>query len=82
MSAISEFSVKQNSFNDRIDTAVTGLVSDIQTLNETIAKLQATSGVITPEDQGLLDQIQTRSSAVADKLDALDALTPPVPPVA
>lgn len=82
MSKISDFATAQNAFNDRIDTAVTGLTGDIAELNSEIAKLQATQGEITPEDQALLDGIQTRSQGIADKLTALDALTPPVVPTA
>jgi len=82
MSAISDFAAKTNAFNDRIDTAIAGLQTDVQTLNDLITKLQNSPGQITPEDQASLDAIQARASAVADKLDALDALTPPpAPPV-
>lgn len=81
MSAISDFAAKQNAFNDRIDTAVTDLQGDVKNLSDQIAALQASAGTITPEDQALLDGIQQRTSTIADKLDALDALTPPaVPP--
>lgn len=79
---IKAFAAAQNEFNDKIDTAITGLEGDIKTLNETIAKLQSTPGTITPEDQALLDQLQARGKTIADKLDALDALTPPTPPTA
>ena len=81
MSAISEFAAKQNAFNDRVDAAVTGLTEDVQTLNDKIVELQNTPGTITPEDQALLDAIQARSEGIATKLEALDALTPPKPPV-
>jgi hypothetical protein len=82
MSAISDFAVKQNAFNDRMDKAVAGLQGDIVSLNETIKTLQNSPGTITPEDQASLDTIQVRAQTIADKLDALDALTPPVPPTA
>lgn len=78
--SIEQFATAQNAFNDKIDTAITGLEGDIALLNETISKLQTTPGSITPEDQALLDALQARGKAIADKLDALDALTPPVPP--
>jgi methyl-accepting chemotaxis protein len=81
MSAISDFAARQAAFNDRIDQAVTGLQGDVKTLQDTIDKLQNTAGQITPEDQALLDQIDARADAVATKLEALDALTPPAPPV-
>lgn len=81
MSAISDFAAKQDAFNSRIDAAVNGLTDDVQSLNDTIKELQNTPGAITPEDQALLDAIQTRSEGIAAKLEALDALTPPKPPV-
>lgn len=81
MSAISQFAEKQAAFNDKIDAAVTGLTEDIEALNDKIEELQNTAGEITAEDQALLDAIETRSDAIATKLAALDALTPPKPPV-
>lgn len=80
MSAISDFATKQNAFNDRVDAAVTGLTDDVKVLNDKITELQNNPGPITPEDQALLDAIEARSAAIAAKLEALDALTPPVPP--
>jgi predicted nucleic acid-binding Zn-ribbon protein len=81
MSAISDFTDKQNAFNNRIDTAITDLQGDVKSLTDQITALQNSAGTITPEDQALLDGIQQRTSTIADKLDALDALTPPaVPP--
>lgn len=80
MSAISDFSTKINAFFDRQDAAITDLQGDVKSLSDQIAALQSSAGAITPEDQALLDGIQSRASAVSDKLDALDALTPPVAP--
>jgi len=81
MSVISDYAAKANAFNDRIDSAVTGLQGDVQALNDTITKLQNSAGTVTPEDQALLDQLQARAETIAAKVEALDALTPPVPPV-
>ena len=80
MSAISDFAAKQTAFNDRQDAAITALGTDIETLNKKITDLQNSAGQITPEDQKLLDDIQARASSISDKLDALDALTPPPVP--
>ena len=79
--AIKAFADKQNTFNDRIDVAVTDLQGDVKTLNDLITALQNSAGSISPEDQASLDAIQSRSEAIAVKLEALDALTPPAPPV-
>lgn len=80
MSAISKFATEQNTFNDRVDAAVTGLQSDIQALNDKITELQNSPGEITPEDQALLDTLQTRAEGITAKIEALDALTPPTVP--
>ena len=80
MSAISDFAARQTAFNDRMDTAVAGVQADIEGLKALIEQLQNTPGGITPEDQDLLNLIEARAGAIADKLDALDALTPPVVP--
>jgi peptidoglycan hydrolase CwlO-like protein len=82
MSAISDFAKVQTAFQDRVDAAITDLQGDVKSLNDQIAALQATEGTITAEDQALLDGIQSRSANVANKLEALDALTPPVAPKA
>lgn len=81
MSVISEFAAKMSAFNDRQDAAITGVSNDVQALKDTIAQLQSTQGQVTPEDQALIDQIQSRADGIAAKLEALDALTPPTPPV-
>ncbi len=82
MSAISDFTTKLTAFFDRQDTAVADLQADVQNLTDQIAALQASQGTVTPEDQALLDAIQTRSETITAKLEALDALTPPAPPAA
>lgn len=82
MSAISDFAARQSAFNDRVDAAITGLQGDVKFLQDKIDQLQNSAGQITPEDQALLDQIDQRADAVATKLEALDALTPPAPPTA
>lgn len=82
MSAISDFSTAINAFFDRQDKAVTDLQGDVKSLTDQIAALQNSSGAITPSNQALLDGIQTRASSISDKLDALDALTPPIAPTA
>lgn len=81
MSAISDFAARQAAFNERQDAAVTALQGDVKFLQDKIDALQNSAGQITPEDQALLDQIDQRADAVATKLEALDALTPPAVPV-
>lgn len=81
MSAISDFAARQKAFNERMDAAVEGLTGDVAELNRKIQELQNTSGAITPEDQALLDELQQRGEAIAQRLEALDAIRPPVPPV-
>src|SRR6185436_18951831 len=82
MSAVSDFAAKMKVFTDRQGAAVDGLVADIKTLNDKTTELQNSPGTITPEDQALLNEIETHAGAIADKLDALDAQTPPTPPPA
>lgn len=80
MSAVSDFSTKMNEFFNQQDKAVGDLQDDVKNLSDQIAALQTSGGSITPEDQALLDGIQNRASVITEKLNALDALTPPVVP--
>lgn len=80
MSKISDFVTKQNAHNDKIDASIKGISDDVAAQKDLIAKLQASQGDISTEDQVSLDALDTRNQSIADKLDALDALTPPVAP--
>lgn len=94
MATVKDFVAQQTAFNDRqgkaIDAAVAsvqGITSDIDALNAKIKELQDSAGQVTPEDQALIDQLQSQGGALADKLDALstnlgnlDAQNPPTPP--
>lgn len=80
MTAISDFAAAQKAHNDRMDAALTGISGDIDKLNATIAELQGTQGAITAEDQALLDDLQAQAEALSTRIEAADALTPPVVP--
>lgn len=80
MSKISDFAAAMNAHNDAIDAAVGAVQADVAWLKEQIEKLQNTPGEITPEDQALLDALQVRTQALAERVAALDAMTPPKPP--
>lgn len=82
MGAIKDFSDKMKLHNDAVDQAVSGIAGDIQELNDKITALQNSQGAVTTEDQALLDDLEQRGAALATKIAALDALTPPpAPPV-
>lgn len=92
MSALTDFLTKQRAFNDRddaatatISTAVQGITGDFAGMLDTIKKLQDSQGQVTPEDQALIDQIESQGAAISTKLDAastaLEALDASVPPV-
>lgn len=81
MSKIAEFAATMNAFTDRQDAAVAAVQADVMWLKDKIDQIQNTPGEVTAEDQALLDAIQARTAAVADKLEALDAMTPPPVPV-
>lgn len=83
MSKISEFAQAVAGSFDTIAASVDGLTTDVKTLNDKITELQNSSGVISPEDQALLDEIQAEAQALAGKLATLDDQTsaPPAPPV-
>lgn len=80
MTIISDFVAKQKAHNDKQSKAMDELVEDIKNLNDKIAELQSSAGQVTPEDQALLDDLDSQAQTVSDRLDALNALTPPKPP--
>lgn len=80
MSAISDYATAQTEHNARMDAALTGLSGDITALNAKITELQNSPGAITPADQLLLDDLQAQAEALATRIEAADALTPPVAP--
>lgn len=97
MSVISDFAAKQKAFNERHGKSLdqqaetlTDLVGDIKILNDKITELQNSPGGVTPEDQVLINELETqgdalvtRTEAAAEALKVLAAQTPPVvPPVA
>lgn len=80
MSAITDFVAKQKIFNDRMDSAITGVTEDVQFLNDKIQQIQTSTGTLSPEDQQSLNEMQARTEAAVARLEALNALTPPTPP--
>lgn len=75
MSEISEFFARQKDFNDRQAAALAGLNADVVALKDLIRKLQGSP--VTPDDKALLDQLEAQAKSAAEKLEALDAMTPP-----
>lgn len=82
MSKVSEAAAATQAAFTRLEAAVGDITGDIQVLNDKITALQNSSGELTPEDQVLLDAVQAHASALADKFEALAALTPAVAPPA
>lgn len=77
MNPISQFAAQQKEYADKMDVAVAGLQDDFKYLNERIKELQESPDAVTPADQKLLDVISAHSKLVAERLSALDDLTPP-----
>lgn len=82
MSAIQDFIAAQNDFNARLGTAMDGITGDVAALNAKITELQANLGNLSPEDQAALNVLQAQGQALAERLEGLDALTPPEVPTA
>lgn len=94
MSQISDYSLRVNTAFDAIGSSVdamvdsiAGVAGDIAELKRLIDELQTSSGVISPEDQSLLDALESkvnslvaRTETVKTSLADLDAQTSTVPP--
>lgn len=77
MSKISDVGAAMNAYFDRQAVAIDGVKGDVDWLVAKIAELQASSGAVSAEDQATLDALQARAGVMADKVEALDAMTPP-----
>lgn len=80
MSAIGDFAASVQQSFDAISTDLDTITAGITSLDALITQLQNSPGSITPQDQALLDQIQTNVKALKEKADAVN-VAPPVPPV-
>lgn len=79
--AVQKYVDAQTARNDSIDKAIDGLVEDEKASAALIKQLQENPGELSAEDQTALDELERRNQASLDKLQALDALNPVVPPV-
>lgn len=82
MSVISDYAAKQEAFNTQIATDLSAVAAQITALNATITQLQNSVGTVTPEDQALIDKLQTDGAALQSQADTLAGTTPPVVPAA
>lgn len=85
IAAREELAAKQKALNSQVSGFVDAILADVKLLNEKIAALQGTAGVVTEEDQVLIDQAQSQLAALLMKTEALDKITPmpaPTPPSA
>lgn len=73
MSSVTELNAKLDAIND----SVTGVAQDVADLTQMIADLKATGGA----SQADLDAVFAKVSGIGDRLSALDAQNPVVPPV-
>ena len=79
MSVISDFSERVSAQFAVIDSAVDGVVADVTALKSKIEQLQNSSGVISAEDQALLNSIESIAGRLATKVNDLDASTVTTP---
>jgi hypothetical protein len=77
MKTIQEFKTVVDAAFAKINTAVAGLSTDIKTLNEKITALQNSGDTLSEADQNTLNDIAATAGAIADKAEALDAITAP-----
>jgi hypothetical protein len=77
MSLISDFGSAVQSYFDRTSTATDAIAADLAVLKAKVLELQNSTST-SEQDQAALDAIQARITGITLKLEALDALTPPV----
>jgi peptidoglycan hydrolase CwlO-like protein len=81
MSAISEFAERVAAHQSATEAAIQGVADDVNALKDLITELQESAGEITPEDQALLDEVELKAAELAEKVSAVNEMTPPEPPV-
>lgn len=79
MSVISEFGDRVTTKFGEISASVDGIVADVTLLKAKIEQLQNSSGVISAEDQALLNSLENIVGGIASKVKALDDQTTTVP---
>lgn len=72
MSAISDFNAEMRGIFAAMSASLEGLTGDIATLNLKIADLTGS-----PEDAVMLAELKAIAGAMAERIEALNALTPP-----
>lgn len=82
MTVISDFAAKLKDHQDRQAAALEGIQGDVKAINDKLTAIQNSPGTLSAEDQASLDEALARSEVLTTKLEALDAETPPTPPVA
>lgn len=82
MDAIATFAAQQTAFNTELASDLTDLSTKIGALNDKITALQNSAGVVSPEDQALIDKLQTAGAALVTQADVLAGKVPPTPPTA
>jgi chromosome segregation ATPase len=68
---------------EKLEKSFGGVSEDVDLLVKKVTDLQNSQGGVTPEDQGLINEIEdiaTRLSTKAEALDALNENPPPLPP--
>lgn len=79
MSAISDWVNLEQAQLDQVGQKLDQIKDGITALDQLITQLQNSAGTITPADQALLDQIQSKSQDLVKKAAAIDT-APPTPP--
>lgn len=79
MKAVEDFAAAQTALLAKLGSAVDGVTGDVAGLKARIEELLASQD-LTPEDKARLQGINDATQALADRLEALDAATPPVTP--
>lgn len=80
MSAISDFAQALKVHQDRVAASITGITNDLTELKRKLEEINNNPGTISSEDQALLDQALALTAGLADQLENVDAMTPPVVP--
>lgn len=80
MSSFDDYVTAQKGFNESMSTSISEITQDVVGLSAKIDALQNAPGNLNPAQQAALDDLLAAQSSLAQRLQTVNDMTPPVVP--